>query len=108
MKLYLVTRRDLPPGLRAAQLCHAVHEFLRDHPSQSALWYEQSRTIVCLEVQDEAALHALVSRCSDTEVSVWREPDLANEVTAVAIGPRGARLCRNLRLALDSSVSPVL
>lgn len=102
MKLYLVTRRDLSPGLRTAQLCHAVHEFLREHPIHAQRWYEESRTLVCLEVDDEQSLTELAGRCHGIEASLWREPDLDDALTSIAIGPRGSRLCRNLRLALDS------
>ena len=31
MKLFLVTRRDLSAGLRAAMLCHALREFGAGH-----------------------------------------------------------------------------
>ena len=101
-KLYLVVRRDLPLGARAAQLCHALRAFAASHPACDKDWYERSNTLVLLEVPDEAALDQLIEKCHrwDIEGAEFREPDLGNSLTAIAIGPRGGRFLRKLPLAL--------
>ena len=49
MKLFLVTRRDLSAGLRAAMLCHALREFVAGHADLDREWYSTSNTLVLLE-----------------------------------------------------------
>ena len=101
-RLYVVGRRDLGPGLRAAQLCHAARAFAEEHPELEAEWFSTSNNLVLLEVADEAALHELVAKATGVAVSVNREPDLDNQVTAIAIAPEGKRFVRHLPLALAS------
>jgi len=47
------------------------------------------------QLAEEAALH-------DIQVSIFREPDIDNQVTAIALAPhpKSKKLCSNLRLAL--------
>lgn len=105
MKLYLVARRDLAPGARAAQLCHALRAFAAAYPVEDKAWYERSNTLVLLEVPDEVALSALVKKCRRRDVAVaeFREPDLGDSLTAIAIGPSGGALLRRLPLAFPVS-----
>jgi len=102
MKLHLVTRSDLPAGPQAVQAVHALREFIREHPEEDRVWYEKSNTIAFLAVQDEASLQDLLARAriQGIPASGFKEPDRDNELTAVAIGPSGKRLCRRLPLAL--------
>lgn len=101
MKLFLVGRRDLPPGLLAAQLCHALRQFSEEHPSVDRVWFERSNTLVLLEVPDAQALVDLAwtARSRDLPVSVFHEPDLDNAPTALALGPEARGLVRRLPLA---------
>jgi peptidyl-tRNA hydrolase len=102
VKLYLVVRRDLTPGARAAQLCHAMRQFADEHPRVERAWFEASNTLVLLEVDDEPALAALASDASSRGVDVARfhEPDLGHALTAIALGPTARSLVRRLPLAL--------
>ena len=102
MKLYLVTRADLPPAARAVQLCHALREFTARFPDEDRQWYEKSNVLVLLEVASESALNdlALQAEACGVAAAAFREPDLANATTAVALGPRAKALVRNLPLAL--------
>lgn len=103
MKLFLVTRQDLAPGPRAAQLCHALRAFVEEHPAVDREWFTTSNTLVCLEAKTQDELHALVSkaRSQGIPVSEFVEPDLDDALTAVAIGPSGKQLVRRLPLALS-------
>lgn len=102
MKLYLVTRRDLPAGAQAAQLCHAMRAFTAEHPAVDQEWYVKSNTLVLLEAKDEVALRELLHQAREAAVPVseFLEPDYDNALTALALGPAGRPLVRRLPLAL--------
>jgi peptidyl-tRNA hydrolase len=101
VKLYLVTRKDLAPGARASQLVHAMRQFTEEHPGVDREWFTRSNTVVLLEVPTEQVLEKLEqkARIADVPVSIFREPDLDNALTALTLGPSGAKLVRNLPLA---------
>jgi len=101
-KLYIVVRNDIKPGLMVAQSCHALRAFVEEHPDVDKEWFATSNNIVCLEVANEVELQALVDRVAgaDVEVSTFTEPDLDDQMTAAAFGPRAAALLSNLPLAL--------
>lgn len=101
-KIYIITRADLPPGLRAAQLVHAMRQFTSEHTEIDRPWYEESRFLALLEVPDKEALAELAYRaaCSSIPLSLWQEPDLDHEPTALALGPSARVLVAQLPLAL--------
>lgn len=102
-KLTLVLREDLAPGAQLAQVLHAGLAFAREHRAPFEAWQDASNTVAVLAVPDERALERLVARAREAGVPVvcWREPDRADELTAVALGPgpETRRLCRGLPLA---------
>ncbi len=102
MKLFLITRRDLPAGQQAVQAAHAMRQFQHDHQDIERVWFENSNTLALLEVPNEPELEQLLERARwrGVAVSAFREPDRHNELTAVAIEPAGAGICRKLPLAL--------
>ena len=102
-KLFLITRRDLSPGQQAVQAAHAMREFKQEHPQVEQVWYETSNTLALLEVEDEPALKNLLERArwKGVSASAFYEPDRGNELTAIALGPDGKRLCQALDLALQ-------
>ena len=97
-------RADLPPGLQAAQAVHAAVEFAVSDPSTATRWHRESNFLVIVSVPDEGALTELLLRGVEAGVQVHsvREPDIGDELTAVAFEPgAGARkLCAELPLAL--------
>lgn len=101
-KLFLVTRKDLPPGQQAVQAAHAAREFQREHPVEERLWHEGSNTLAFLAVPDEEHLLHLLEKAQQKGISAaeFREPDRQNELTAIALGPRAKKLCTRLPLAL--------
>lgn len=101
MKLFLVTRLDLPPGDQAVQAAHALRQFVAEHPSADKEWFEQSNTLALLAAPDEEALARMMDRAFDLGIraAAFREPDLGGSLTAIAIEPAGARICRGLPLA---------
>lgn len=103
-KLYIVTRQDLAPGDILAQSCHAVAEFGREYPDVFLEWQDVSNYIAVLECKDEKELLSLIDRADKKRIrfSVFFEPDLDNEITAIALEPglESKKLCSSLRLAL--------
>ena len=101
MKLFLVTRRDLNAGLRAAMLCHALREFTEGHEKIDAEWYSKSNTLVLLETDGLDSLLELADLATrkGVPISRFKEPDLGGVLAAVAIGPSGRKLVRDLPLA---------
>ena len=101
-RLYIVVSGELTDGQKAVQACHALRAFVADHPDIDRRWYEESNTIVLLEASGEMAIIGLWEkmRCSGVECSMFREPDLDDVMTAIAIAPAGHRHLRNLPLAM--------
>lgn len=107
MKLFLIVRGDLSHGARAAQLCHAMRSFVDEHPAVDREWFLKSNTLVLLEVPDEPTLAALAfeARTRRIPVSVFTEPDMGDQMTAIAVGPSGRKLVRRLPLAFQDAVA---
>lgn len=101
-RLHLVVRADLPPGDQAVQAAHALRQFVAEHPSADKEWFEQSNTLALLAAPNEQALFRMLGRAFDLGIraAAFREPDLGGSLTAIAIEPAGARICRSLPLAL--------
>ena len=97
MKLYIVTRSDIPPGLMMAQAVHAGRAF--GDPVHG-------ENLACLEVPGEPELLELIRKaiCRDIPHTEFREPDLDGTVTSVAFrGPTAHRILSNLPLALRTA-----
>lgn len=91
-KLRVVTRRDLPVGTQATQACHAAIDFQHEHPVEAREWQKQSNYLAFLTVADEQALIKLISKAILLGIkhTVFREPDIGNQITAVAFEPTDA------------------
>ena len=103
-KLVVVTRQDLSPGYQAVQAGHALIQFQHEYPEISKKWHSNSNYLALLSTKDEQSLINLISKCQskDLKVSVFTEPDIDNQVTAITIEPsvETQKLCSNLPLAL--------
>lgn len=105
MKLTTIVRADLRPGQQAVQAMHAQRAFVAEHTEVEREWFEKSNTLVLLAVADEPALHRVLRLAGERgiRVSVFREPDLGDAVTALTLEPGDAarRLCRGFPPALQ-------
>ena len=103
--MYIVTRKDLSPGAKAAQCCHALKQFGVENPQEDDTWFQTSNYLVLLETEDEESLQKLLSlaEMKGIKFSFFREPDFDNAITAAAFEPGGKtkRLCSKLKLALS-------
>lgn len=104
-KLYIIIRNDLRPGMQIAQACHALREFTADYPQLDLHWHENHRNIVVLQVPTLQELAALANECERKEIPCSRflEPDLHNQLTAIACAPECTPLVSSLPLALRTS-----
>lgn len=102
--MYVAVRADLDPGLQMAQGMHAVAQFWATYPSIAEVWYHHSNWLIAVQVPDEQSLLDLANAASakDLRNIMVREPDLGNEVTAVALEPGTAarKLCAQFPRAL--------
>ena len=78
--------------------------FMAEHKEISSEWYFKSNYLGLLSVKDEIHLNELVVKANELGIrcSVFREPDIDNQITAIALapGPLTKRLCSRIPLAL--------
>lgn len=103
--LYVVTRRDLSMGYQGVQSQHALAEFAFSHRSTFVKWKKTSNYLCWLSVEDEEVLRtfAQVAMAKGIETSLFLEPDVDFEMTAIALAPgvKSDRLLKGLPLALS-------
>ena len=108
-KLIVVVRRDLTPAYQAVQGGHALAEFCLQHSDIANSWHKNSNYLAYLSVKDENEMLFLIDKAQSRgiTISIFREPDIDNQVTAIAIEPSEAsrKLCRNLPCALKENES---
>jgi peptidyl-tRNA hydrolase len=94
-----------------AQAVHAGFLFAQKHPEVTAQWLTDSQFIIIVSVPSEDHLLALACKARNRNVPavLWSEPDLDDELTAVAFAPvdEARRLCANLPLAGHGRRLPV-
>ena len=101
-----MTRQDLAPGYQLVQSVHSAFDFSLEFPEVTKDWNTQSNYLACLSTEDEASLFILISKLKARGIkhTVFREPDIDNQVTAVAIAPGeiSRKLTSNYPLALKN------
>lgn len=104
-KLYTIGRRDLPPGLRVAQMFHSLRQYASQYPFVESQWYQNSNTIVLLEVADRSDLEELAFKAKAKGVTIteFSEPGFIDDgLTALTLGPDATRLVSSIPLALKN------
>ena len=96
--LYVVVRRDLEPGLKLAQACHATREFTRSWPMEAV-----GDNLVVLDAEPEQLAELVVKAGGVCSATAFHEPDLGGELTAVALGVGARRLVSCFPLACRKS-----
>lgn len=98
-----MTRSDLGPGYQAVQSAHAAVEFSLDHPDTAREWRDASRYMAVLVAPDEAELDHLATVAETKGIPITRfyEPDIGDQLTAVAFAPQqnSKQLLSHLSLA---------
>lgn len=84
-----------------------MRQWVADYPEQDLRWFNESNYIALLSVPSENDLIHLFKKASSLGVccSLFREPDIDNEITAIVLEPgkKSKKLCRGLPLALKNA-----
>ena len=85
-KLTTIVRKDLSTGYKIVQTAHAVADFAKEHSEQFNSWKLGSNYLCCLEAS-EFKIWRIVDTLKDKGVkfTIFREPDIGNEMTAIAV-----------------------
>lgn len=79
-------------------------QFNMEHSSTAVEWFEKSNYLCMLAVANEKELYSLICKAKELniKISIFKEPDIDNEVTAIALAPgiESKELCKNIKLAL--------
>lgn len=75
-------------GYQSVQSTHAIVQFVFEHPEIATIWFKDPY-LAQLSVENEDALKHLIHKLQKNHIkySIFREPDLGNEITAIAIEP---------------------
>lgn len=84
---------------------HAAIQFQHEHPEIAKDWYENSNYLVFLVVKNEMELDKITYKFKQRNliVSEFREPDIDNQLTAIAVEPGELtrKLTSKLKLMLN-------
>lgn len=98
----------MAPGYRSTQAIHAALEFGIQYPDIYRGWHQQSNYLGFLSVPNEEELVKLINKAKmlQIEYSIFKEPDIDYQITAIALAPgkKSKKLCSNLKLALKEVV----
>ena len=85
-KLTVISRRDLSPGYQAVQSGHALADYIFEFPIEANDWHRHSNFLIYLSTENEASLKNLLQELQGIGVAVtsFREPDINDELTAIA------------------------
>ena len=92
-------------GYRLVQSCHAVADFAVQHDKEFREWQFKSNYLCCLEAS-QLEIEKTMTKLDELKIkySVFLEPDIGNEMTAIAIEaiPRQLhkKLFKKLKLSL--------
>lgn len=108
LKLYVVIREDLKPGLELAQGIHAAVELAILKPEDALAWRRESQNVAALGAADEAGLRQALDRVREmgARPARFHEPDLGGALTGFAFiaddSSAEARALSSLPLALKT------
>lgn len=105
-KLISITRADLTSGYQAVQSSHALIDFCFKYPDVATTWHNNSNYLCQVVVKNEDELKKYVLKANKKGIKVveFYEPDLENQLTAIALEPSNAskKLISNLPLMLKN------
>jgi hypothetical protein len=100
----VIVRADLSPGYQLVQSNHALVDFLIRFPHEASEWHKSSNYIAALQTRDENHLMRVAADLMKKRVKhvVVREPDIGDQITAIAVEPGEItrKVCSRLPLAL--------
>lgn len=98
-----MTHANLTVGHQITQTAHVIAELAVAHPEHFSKWHNLSQSIIVLQTPSSESLFELYVRAQSESLTVeeFREPDLGDEITALAFLPHenNVRFLANLPLA---------
>lgn len=101
-----IVREDLKPGYKLAQSVHAAFNFSVEYKTEMQEWQKKSNYVCCLEAS-RFKIEVLQAELDKLKIKyvIFEEPDIGNELTAIAVEaiPRELhrKLFKKLKLALS-------
>lgn len=97
-KMFILVRKDLSQIYRIVQGAHALAQYALEHTQLFNEW--NNHTIVFLDVNGENSLYKWNDKLhySGKDISVFHEPDIGNQVTAIACYDSG-EIFKNLQVS---------
>jgi len=82
--MYVIVRNDIPKSYQAVQGGHAAAQFMLKHNEVAKLW--NNHRLIYVNVKDERALRKMIYklRRHNLDYASFNEPDINNEMTAIA------------------------
>lgn len=102
----IIVRSDLEPGYKVAQSAHAIADFAVKFGHEFKQWQLGSNYLCCLEA-DEDKIQKILYKLKDHDIKyeVFREPDIGDQMTAIAVEAisreQHKKLFKNLKLTLS-------
>ena len=102
-KLVTIVRSDLSKGQIVVQSCHAVADFAIEHKDEFKSWKLGSNYLCCLQAS-LPKIYQYIDKLAFFGIkhTIFREPDIGNEVTALAVEALNEKthnlLYKNLKL----------
>lgn len=102
----IITRDDLSPGYKVVQSAHALADFAVRFEHEFKQWQMGSNYLCCLEAT-EFKIQNIMDKLDDLKIKyhVFREPDIENQMTAIAVEALSRKqhkqLFKNLKLTLS-------
>lgn len=89
-------------AVQTVQSAHAAIDFQYQHPAEATNWFKNSNYLALLTVKDEESLKDLIIKATMRGIkhTIFREPDLDNQITAIALeaGVSSQKLTSSLQL----------
>lgn len=93
----IIVREDLEPGYKVVQSSHALADFAVKYENEFKEWQCTSNYLCCLETS-KLRIEYLISKLDELKIkySVFLEPDIGNELTAITIEAVSDKLHKQL------------
>lgn len=101
-----ITRNDLEPGYKLVQSVHALADFAIKYQHEFVEWQSRSNYLCCLEAS-QLRMEILLSKLDLLKIkySVFLEPDIGDQMTAIAIEAIPTELHKKLFKTLKLALS---
>lgn len=91
-QIYVLVRLDLPLAQQVVQAAHAANEIGKIEGNCD------TKSLILCGIESEKALLLEKEKLQDFPHVLFREPDIGDEATALAVIPPQKKLCRHLKL----------